>query len=74
MAKEYVEQVAAKLGEIYSVAPEFARTGVTGGSIMRGKVVFIPTHRRFAVLEFPGIHGVSRECFWPEDLMAKCRA
>lgn len=31
MAKEYVEQVAAKLGEIYSVAPEFARTGATDG-------------------------------------------
>lgn len=72
--KVYKETVTCKIGDVYSVEPEFARTGVASGGIMRGRVIFIPKNRRFAVLEFQGIHGVSRECFWPEDLMAKCRA
>lgn len=69
--KEYQEKFLGKVGDVYSVAPEFMRSGVDKGATLRGKVVFIPKHRRFAVLAF---HGTSREAFWPEDLKARCRA
>ena len=71
--KRYEETTDARRGEAYSVRPEFARTGVAQGDVMRGRVVFVPKHRRYAVIEFLGPGGVSREAFWPEDLKARCR-
>lgn len=71
--KLYQEKFMGKVGDVYSVAPEFLRSSVEKRGILRGKVVFIPPHRRFAVLAFQGVHGVSRETFWPEDLKARCR-
>lgn len=71
--KEYREKTACKVGEVYSVTPQFTKCRVDSGVPMRGKVVFIPKHRRYAVLAFNGIHGISRECFWPEDLTVKCK-
>lgn len=72
--KEYIGTCRCKVGEVYSVTPQFTKSRVDKGRPLRGKVVFIPKHRRFAVLAFPGIHGTSREAFWPEDLKARCRA
>lgn len=72
--KVYQDTTTCKLGEVYSVTPQFTKCRVDAGETMRGKVVFIPKHRRYAVLAFKGTNGISRECFWPEDLKARCRA
>ena len=66
--KKYSHIFAGEVGEVYSVVPEFAGSSVSKGGTMRGKVVFIPKNRRYAVLAFKGITGTSREAFWPEDL------
>ena len=71
--KVYAEKVSAQIGEVYSVSPEFANTSVASGGQMRGTVVYIPAHCRYAVLEFQGVNGISREAFWPEDLQARCK-
>ena len=55
--KRYEETTDARRGEAYSVRPEFARTGVARGDVMRGRVVFVPKHRRYAVIEFMGPGG-----------------
>ena len=74
MKNYHEKKFKGKLGEVYSVQPEFASSGVTKGKVRRGKVVFVPKHKRYAVLAFKGPHGISREAFWPEDLKAKCNA
>ena len=71
--KKYIPFFDGKVGEIYSVSPEFAGSSVAKGGVMRGEVVHIPKHCRFAVLDFQGVNGVSREAFWPEDLQTRCR-
>lgn len=75
MAKTKVveEKFKGQLGDCYSVVPEFSRCRVDKGKAMCGVVVSIPPHRRYAVLAFPGVHGTSREAFWPEDLKARCK-
>ena len=65
--------VYAERGEVYSVIPEFTSSRVEKGKTMRGKVVYVPKNRRYAVLEFRGPIGTCRECFWPEDLKARCK-
>lgn len=72
--KRHIATFDGEVGEIYSVCPEFGGSSVSKSGMMRGKVAHIPTHRRYAVLEFKGVNGISREAFWPEDLLAKCRA
>ena len=72
--KIYIPTFTGKVGEVYSVTPEFAGFSVAKGGTMRGEVVAIPSHRRFAVLAFEGVNGISREAFWPEDLQTRCRS
>ena len=56
-------------GQRYRVKPLFAR-GDGSGMIPQlvGQVSYIHPLGRYAVLEFAGPIGVSRECFYPEEL------
>ena len=72
--KRHIAIFNGEVGEIYRVRPEFARCSVSKSGMMCGKVVVVPVHRRFAVLAFEGVNGISREAFWPEDLQTRCRA
>ena len=69
-----------KVGEKYKVFPEcqlpdskVKRHKVKGKNVdikipMTGTIVWVHPKLRFAVLEFEGIHGNPRECFWPWEL------
>ena len=39
----------------------------------QGKVVYVHPEGRFATLEFQGIHGNFRECYYPEELTVQNR-
>ena len=63
-----------QVGEEYIVRPELAISTKTNAKpSMRGTVVWVHPKLRFAVLEFEGIHGKPRECFYPNELTAKNR-
>lgn len=62
-----------EIGEVYQVKPAFMKDSDTGGKALKGKVVYVHPKRRFAVLAFKGVHGISRECFRPEELTADKR-
>ena len=74
-----------RLGECYMVKPELAipektyRKRKVKGKVqverlpMKGKIVWVHPLGRFAVLEFEGIHGNPRECFYPDQLLPKHR-
>lgn len=40
---------------------------------IHGKVTYIHPQGRFATLEFQGIHGKFRECYYPEQLTEQNR-
>lgn len=44
-----------------------------GNNKLRGRVVYIHPQGRFAALEFTGIHGSFRECFFLMELTEKNR-
>lgn len=61
--------VSIKVGMMFRVAPEFGRTskGMVNHT-QEGSVVWVHPKGRFAVLEFEGVTGKPRECFFPELL------
>lgn len=72
-----------QIGEEYMVTPECAlpdrkvrKRVVKGQTIvekipMKGKVVYVHPAERYATLEFEGVYGNPRECFFPEKLTEK---
>lgn len=40
---------------------------------IQGRVIYVHTEGRFATLEFQGIHGKFRECYYPEELTERNR-
>lgn len=40
---------------------------------IQGKVIYVHPQGRYATLEFQGIHGSFRECYYPEQLTDKNR-
>lgn len=63
-------------GEVYIVNTDAAPWGDTMKGTkkpLRGRVVYIHPQGRFAALEFTGIHGSFRECFFPMELTVKNR-
>lgn len=61
-----------KVGEVYIVKPVCAiPTKTNEKPPMKGTVIWVHPRLRFAVLEFKGIHGNPRECFWPWELTEK---
>lgn len=41
---------------------------------IQGRVIYVHPEGRFATLEFQGIHGKFRECYYPGQLTARNRA
>ena len=60
-----------RVGEKLRVAPVFAKHDGGTPRYMTGKVVYIHPKGRYAVLEFKGVHGKSREGFTLWDLLHK---
>ena len=56
------------IGQCYRVMPAFSGTIIQKGKAQAGKIVYIHPKGRYAVLEFDGVCGRPRECFWPEEL------
>lgn len=61
------------IGAMYSVRPAFALTQEGAKPVMRGTCVAVHPKGRFAVLEFEGVWGTVRECFWPEQVTDRNR-
>lgn len=63
-----------QIGEEYRVTLD-STPDILGGKKARkkGKIVYIHPQGRFATLEFEGVHGSFRECFYPEQLMESNR-
>ena len=40
---------------------------------IRGRVIYVHPEGRFATLEFQGIHGKFRECYYPKELTERNR-
>ena len=40
---------------------------------IQGRVIYVHPQGRFATLEFQGVHGTFRECFYPEELTERNR-
>lgn len=57
----------------YRVTPAFTKTNVEACKSMVGRVVYIHPERRYAVLEFEGPGGKSRESFPLDQLTDKNR-
>lgn len=69
-----------QIGEQYMVRPECSlpdrtvkKKNVRGATIiekipMKGTVVYVHPEGRYATLEFEGVTGNPRECFFPEQL------
>lgn len=57
-----------EVGQKYIVRPAFARCSVEKTNAQIGQVVYVHPENRYAVLEFDGVNGKPRECFWPEAL------
>lgn len=74
-----------QIGEQYMVRPECSlpdttvRKQTTGGVTviekvpMKGTVVYVHPMGRYATLEFQGVSGNPRECFFPEQLTERNR-
>ena len=74
-----------QIGEQYMVRPECSlpdrtvkRKTANGTTVvekipMKGTVVFVHPAGRYATLEFEGVTGNPRECFFPEQLTEKNR-
>lgn len=60
-----------RVGDKLRVAPVFAKHDGGVPRYMTGKVVYIHPKGRYAVLEFKGVHGKSREGFNLWDLLQK---
>lgn len=52
-----------ELTQCYRVEPEFTRSGCNKAETMVGRVCYIHPKGHYAVLEFNGPHGKSREAF-----------
>ena len=52
-----------ELNQKYRVKPAFSMVKDGLGEPMVGKVIYIHPQNRYAVLEFQGVSGVSREAF-----------
>lgn len=61
------------VGAIYRVRPVFAVAKDGSRPVMQGTCVAVHPKGRFAVLEFEGIWGTVRECFWPEQVTERSR-
>lgn len=67
---------AAELkGLWFRVAPEFAQSALVAnnrkgvGKVMKtGKVVYVHPKGRYVTMEFKGVKGMARECFYPKQL------
>ena len=57
-----------EVGQRYAVRPAFARCSVEKTNAQIGQVVYIHPKNRYALLEFEGVYGKPRECFWLENL------
>ena len=57
-----------EVGQKYTVRPAFGRMTVDKSSEQIGQVVYVHPEGRYAVLEFDGVDGRPRECFWTEEL------
>ncbi len=62
-----------EIGEIYRVRPVFATGTDASGKTMKGKVVYVHPRGRYATLAFEGVNGTARECFFPDELVQRCR-
>lgn len=60
--EEYMVKVESTFGEDKNYKPP-----------IRGRVVYVHPFGRFAALEFTGVNGKFRECFFPEQLTEKNR-
>lgn len=60
-----------RVGDKFRVKPAFAKNDGGTPHYMTGKVVYIHPKGRYAVLEFEGVHGKSREGFSLWDLLHK---
>lgn len=52
-----------EINQKYRVEPQFSRSGCNKAENMVGRVCYIHPQGRYAVLEFSGPHGKSREAF-----------
>ena len=62
-----------ELNQKYRVTPAFTKTNVEACKSMVGRVVYIHPEGRYAVLEFEGPGGKSRESFPLDQLTDKNR-
>ena len=63
-----------KIGEEYRVCSDSAQRNDQKSRVMlQGKVIYVHPEGRFATLEFQGIHGKFRECYYPEQLTQRNR-
>lgn len=73
MCKLEIDATEVK-GLWFRVAPEFAQSALVNkghgvGKVMKtGKAVYAHPKGRFVTLEFKGVKGMARECFYPEQL------
>ena len=61
------------VGAVYRVRPVFAKVRDGVDLQMKGTCVAVHPKGRFAVLEFDGVWGKARECFWPEEVTERNR-
>ncbi len=57
-----------EVGQKYAVRPAFAKMTLEKSNEQIGQVVYVHPQQHYAVLEFDGVAGKPRECFWLEDL------
>ena len=61
------------VGAVYRVRPVFAKAKDGLEPIREGVCVAVHPKGRFAVLEFDGVWGKVRECFWPDEVTERNR-
>lgn len=63
-----------QIGERYRVSLDSTTPDTKGTKHpLKGEVVYVHPRGRYATLEFQGVHGKFRECFYPEQLTDKNR-
>lgn len=65
-----------QVGEIYRVRTDSVYCEGQGVHLrprVKGRVAWVHPRNRYAVLEFQGIHGNFRECYYPEELTERNR-
>lgn len=63
-----------QIGEVYKVSLDSTTPDTKGTkNPVKGEVVYVHPRRRYATLEFQGVHGRFRESFFPEQLTDKNR-